>query len=200
LLGNWGIIVVVERSRGKKLVYVSEDLLDAISAISKKKGESISKFVEDNLKEAVKVEQLGHDARDIVGLLDSLQIQRVLGGTFVPLDVLTQMCNRSFVQEKDLLLSLWFDSGKLYGKYIVERYASPITALINLLKTMRWDLNEVAIREAKSVSKFRCVSTSLNESGTDLLSQFIEGAITGMGFKVLRKECLKGFIVLDFSK
>lgn len=192
--------MVVERSRGKKLVYVSEDLLDAISAISKKKGESISKFVEDNLKEAVRVEQLGHDSGEMVGLLESLQVQRVLGGTFVPLDVLTQMCNRSFVQEKDLLMSLWFDSGKLYGKYIVERYDSPIAALMNLLKTMRWDLNEVAIREDKSVSKFRCVSTSLNESGTDLLSQFIEGAIVGMGFKVARKECLKGLIMIDFSR
>jgi len=192
--------LVVERSRGKKLVYVSEDLLDAISAISKKKGESISKFVEDNLKEAVRVEQLGHDSGEMVGLLESLQVQRVLGGTFVPLDVLTQMCNRSFVQEKDLLMSLWFDSGKLYGKYIAERYDSPIAALMNLLKTMRWDLNEVAIREGKSVSKFRCVSPSLNESGTDLLSQFFEGAIVGMGFKVARKECLKGLIMIDFSR
>jgi len=153
--------LVVERSRGKKLVYVSEDLLDAISAISKKKGESISKFVEDNLKEAVRVEQLGHDSGEMVGLLESLQVQRVLGGTFVPLDVLTQMCNRSFVQEKDLLMSLWFDSGKLYGKYIAERYDSPIAALMNLQTTMRWDRNEVAIREGKSVSKFRGGSTSL---------------------------------------
>ncbi len=191
--------MVVERSKGKKLIYVSEDLLDKISMISKKKGESISKFVEDNLRESVKVEQLGHNANEITTLLETLQIQRVLGGTFIPIDVVNHMCNRTYVQEKDLILSLWSDSGKLYGKYIKERYDHPIMTLINLLRTMRWDLNEVALREEKAMSKFRCISTSLNESGADLLSRFIEGAITGMGFKVLRRECLKGLIVIDFS-
>ncbi len=192
--------MVVARPRGKKLVYVSEPLLDAISAISKKKGESISKFVEDHLEEAVRAEEMGYDSGEIVGILESLQVQRVLGGTFVPLDALTQMCARSFLQEKELMLSLWFDSGKMYGKYIIERYAAPISTFLSLMKTMRWDLNEVAIREEKSMLKFRCVSTSLNENGTCLLSQFIEGAIVGMGFKVARKECLKGLIMIDFSK
>lgn len=191
--------MVVERSKGKKLVYVPEDLLDKISVISKKKGESISKFVEDNLRESVKVEQLGHDANEITKLLETLQIQRVLGGTFVPIEVVNHMCNRAYVQEKDLILSLWFDSGKLYGKYVKERYENPIATLISLLETMRWDLNEVALSEEKKTSKLRCVSTSLNESGADLLSRFIEGAIMGIGLKVVRRECLKGLIVIDFS-
>ena len=40
---------MTQKPHGKKLVYVSEDIVDSISEITQKRGESITKFVEDIL-------------------------------------------------------------------------------------------------------------------------------------------------------
>jgi hypothetical protein len=188
-----------EKPKGKKLVYVPADLLEDIITLTRRKGESISKFVEDNLKIAVKIENLGFPTQDIVKLLEVIQVQRVLGGSFVPLDVMSHISSSSSNLE-ERLLDKWYSSGKVYGRYMKDRFENPVETFESLLKTMRWDLNEVGIRQDSTAIKLRCLSTSLTDRDTEMLSKFIEGAMNGMGYSTEKRECMRGMILYEFNK
>ena len=191
----------VDKPKSKKLVYVSEELLDAIIVVSKKKGESVTKFVEDKLRQALQIEQLDNSIEDMAEMLEILQVQKILGGNFVPLEVMNYIfSSQGDAQSKELFKVKWYESGKLYGRYIKERFEDPVKAFRILLCTMRWDLNEVGIRKDSSTINLRCVSTSLTDTGTDLLAKFIEGAMNGIGYKTGKSDCMKGMILFEFVK
>ena len=192
--------MVDDKSKSKKLVYVPEDLLEAIIDVSKKKGESISKFVEDKLRQAVRIEHLGSSIEDLADLMEIMQVQKILGGTFIPLEIMDQVASsQGNAQSKELFHVKWYDSGKLYGRYIKERFENPVSAFSILLRTMRWDLNEVGVRQDSQKLNLRCVSTSLTDGGTELLAKFIEGAMNGIGYKTEKRDCMKGMIIFEFS-
>ncbi|MBC7120176.1 MAG: hypothetical protein H5T33_01145 [Candidatus Methanosuratus sp.] len=179
---------------GKKLVYISEDLLNNISEISKKKGESITKYIEDLLEQAVRIDRLGFRSEDLADILEVIHVQRTLGGTFVPLDVL----NSAIDTGSNGLSEKWYESGRLYGRYLKARFNDPVNVLKLLLRVMRWDLNEVdAVQECHSVA-IRCVSTSLTKAGAASLSKFIEGAMHGMGYRTECEESMKGIVICSF--
>jgi hypothetical protein len=188
---------MTQKPRGKKLVYVSEEIVDAISEITKKRGESITKFVEDVLRQGIKVEGLGYPPEVIGEIMEVLQVQRVLGGTFVPLDVLNYISNPDNSQKKDGMEAKWHESGKLYGRYIKERFTDPLPKFKTFLGAMRWDLNEIGLTQYGDATTIRCVSTSLSSEGTRLLSEFLRGAMEAMGFRVQKVDCMKGMIIID---
>ena len=72
------------QGKGKKLVYISEDLLDKASKESRAEGVSLIKLVEGALNEAVKVNELGYTSNQMAEFFNVLQTNRVLGGLFVP--------------------------------------------------------------------------------------------------------------------
>jgi hypothetical protein len=187
---------MTQKPKGKKLVYVSEEIVDTISEISKKKGTSITKFVEDVLRQAIRMDSIGFSAEEMAETSEAIQVQRVLGGTFVPLDVLNFISNSDDAQGMEQLQAKWFDSGRLYGRYIQERFTNPIVTFRAFLKAMRWDLNEVGISKNSEELKFRCISTSLTLEGTALLSKFIEGAARGMNYRIEQSEFMKGMITM----
>lgn len=190
---------MTQKPRGKKLVYVSEDIVDSISEITKKRGESITKFVEDTLAEGVKVEKLGYAPEEAGEIMEVIQVQRVLGGTFVPLDVLNFVSNPESAQQKQGLDSKWHESGRLYGRYIRERFSDPIKTFRAFLRVMRWDLNEVGFAKEGGTVSLRCVSTSLSIEGTMHLFEFLKGAMAGMGLRIIKSDCMKGMILMDMA-
>ena len=191
--------MVVDKSKGKKLVYVSEDIINGITEISKKKGTSVTKYIEDMLKQAIRVDGLNFSTEEMGNILEVIQVQRVLGGTFMPLDVLNYVSDQCFEKARDEIRLKWFESGKIYGKYLKERFSSPLKTFQVLLKVMRWDLDEVEIAQNTNNIKIRCVSSSLNYEGTDLLAKFIDGATNGMGYGAEKIDCMKGMIIMELK-
>jgi len=173
--------------------------VDAISEITKKRGESITKFVEDVLRQGVKVESLGYPPEKIGEIMEVIQVQRVLGGTFVPLDVLNFVSSSEYSAKKDGLEAKWQESGKLYGRYIKERFNDPIETFKAFLGVMRWDLNEIGFSQEGDSISLRCVSTSLSNEGTRLLSEFLSGAMGAMGFRVVKSDSMKGMIIMNLT-
>jgi hypothetical protein len=186
--------------KDKKLVYVNYDLLEEVTKASKSRGETITKFVEESLAQAVRVTTAGYDIKQLGEFFEVMYAQRILGGAFVPLEVLTFLTNQACKDDKDQLSKVWFDSGKWHGKYLKERFDDPIQAMKSFLSASRWDLSEVEVKGDAHKVKVRCVSTILNQEGTFLLAKFIEGILNGVGYRVEKGDCLKGMIVLEFVK
>ena len=186
--------------KDKRLVYVPGDLIKEIKAISRRRGESLSLFVSEVLRLALKANSLGYSPREAAEFLEIMQAQRNLGGAFVPVDVLTYLNSKACGTEEDQLKTKWYESGKWHGKYINEKFKNPIQVLKKFLEATRWDLSEVEVRRDKNTVKFRCISTLLTGEATELLAKFIEGAMHSMGYQTDKSEALKGMILLGFKR
>jgi len=187
------------KGKRKRLVYVPEDLLADVTEASRKRGESLTMFVEETLKQAVTANHLGYSREQATETLQVMHAHKILGGTFVPLDVLNYLTTKAYETEKEELQTKWYESGKWNGKYVKEKFEDPIQALKSFLQATRWDLNEVEVKQNKSTVKLRCVSTTLTTEATELLSKFIEGAMHSLGYKTKKSDTLKGMIVLEFK-
>jgi hypothetical protein len=185
--------------KGKKLVYVPEDLLEEVAKASRGRGETISRFVEEALRQAVRVNKAGYNPQQLAEYFEVMQVQRVLGGAFVPLEVLNYLTNKACKEEKEQLGAKWYESGKWHGKYLKEKFEDPAQAFKAFLEASRWDLNEVEIKKEGETVKVRCVSTLLTAEATELLAKFIEGAMHSLGYQTQKTDCLKGMVVLEFK-
>jgi len=187
-------------SKEKRLVYVPADLLESVMRVSRRRGESVSKFVEETLKQAVRVNHLGSSPEQAAEFLEVVQAQRILGGAFVPLDVLNYLTSKAYKGEKDELQAKWYESGKWHGKYLKEKFEDPVQVFKSFLEATRWDLSEVEVKQGENTVRWRCVSTVLTTEGTVLLAKFIEGAMHSMGYETEKSDYVKGMIVLGFRR
>ena len=185
------------RTKGKKLVYVSEGLIDGVAKISRNKGESVGKVIEDSIRQSVRVSEEGYDVKQVTDYFSVMVAQRVLGGVFVPSNVLDFLVNSAYSDRREQLIAKWYESGRWHGKYLKEKFEDPVTAFGCFLELSRWDLNEVEVKEVNGEIRVRCVSTVLNDEGTEMLTKFIEGVMDGMGYKVGKADVLKGMIILQ---
>ena len=186
--------------KSRKLVSVSEDLLDQVSRVSRAEGVSLGKLVETSLLQAVKINKLGYRSDQMADFFDVLQANRVLGGLFVPIGVLDFMIEKCGEKSAGRLQALWLESGQWTGKYLAEKFSNPVDAFGRFLELSRWDLNEVDVKASGDSVKIRCVSTVMTLENTNLLAKFIEGAMTGMGYKIEHADYSKGMIILSSSK
>ncbi|MCK5628367.1 hypothetical protein KAI12_02780 [Candidatus Bathyarchaeota archaeon] len=188
------------KAKGKKLVSVSEDLIAEIAKVSRSGGESVSKFIEDTLRQTVEVRKRGYDLKQVMDCFNVIQAHRVLGGVFVPSPVLDYLTGKVYKENSERRQAKWYESGRWNGKYLKEKFQDPIEAFRYFLEISRWDLNEVEVDRSGGSLKFRCVSTVLTKAGTELLAKFIEGMLEGLGYRTEKVDCLKGMILLHSKR
>lgn len=184
--------------KDKKLVYVNYDLLEEVAKASRSRGETITKFLEEALVQAVRVTTAGYDIKQLGEFFEVMYAQRILGGAFVPLDVLNYLTDEACKDGKEPLAKVWFESGKWHGKYLKERFDDPVQSLESFLNASRWDLSEVEVKRFGVTARVRCVSTVLTEEATQLLARFIEGIMQGFGYQLQKSDILKGMIIQEF--
>lgn len=183
--------------KGKKLVYVSEDLVEEIVRISRIKDVAMGKLVEDALRQTVRIYKDGLDLKQLADFFNVMKTHRVLGGVFVPSSVLDYLIGAVYESEREQLQAKWYESGKWNGKYLKEKFEEPVEVFGRFLELSRWDLSEVEVKEVGNSVRVRCVSTVLTSEGTELLAKFVEGVMNGMGYKTERVDCLRGMIILE---
>lgn len=188
-----------KESKGKRLVYVSEELINDVLGIARKRGETVSKFVEDAVQLAIQIHNIGLSLDKAAEVLEVMQAQRALGGVFVPQGVLDFMIESIYKSGREELLKQWYESGRLHGRYLRERFTEPLETLKCFLEATRWDLNEVDALKEGEVVRFRCVSVALSMEATEMLFNFLKGVLEGLGYKIQGTECLKGMIIITFK-
>jgi hypothetical protein len=190
----------MSKSKGRRLVYVPDYIVEEAKKISKGRGESLNLFVSEVLRMALTANKLGYTPERAAEFLEIMQAQRNLGGAFVPADVLTYLNGKACEAEVEQLEKKWYESGKWHGKYLNEKFEDPVQAFKKFLEATRWDLSEVEVRQNQNNVKFRCISTLLTGKATELLATFIEGAMHSIGYQTGKCDTLKGMILLDFKR
>lgn len=186
------------RSKGKRLIPIPETLLRGLMEASSTEGKPLNRYVEEALQQAVRVFEAGQNLKGMIRYFEILQSQKASGAIFTPLIVFDFLISKVYATDKEKLLDVWFESGKWYGKYLVEKFEDPVQALADLLRAARWDVNEVDVKELDGKVKFRCTSTALTKAGTELLLKFIEGALDGMECEAVKSEFMKGLVLVEF--
>jgi predicted hydrocarbon binding protein len=121
-----------------------------------------------------------------------------MGASIVPQDILNYLTAKAYSIESEQVQAQWYESGKLYGKYLNEKFEKPLEALENLLKIGKWELSSVEVKSEANTVKVRCISAQLTIEGAETLAKFIEGAMNSLGFKTKSIECLRGMAILEF--
>ena len=189
------------KNPGKRLISVPGDLLEDVNRASVKEDATASKFVEDALTHAVKMNTLGIDSKNLTEVCAIIQTYRVLGGTFVPTDVLNYLTAKAYAEDKAAFQAKWYDSGQWYGKFLKEKFTDPVLSFKSFLEATRWDLSEVDVtRNSDGSVKLRCISSVLSNQETELLVKFMEGVMHSLGYHVEKCDFMRGIAAVEFKK
>jgi len=183
--------------RGKRLVYVSEDVVAELLEYVAKTGIPLQKLVDEGLKNQVEMLRTGITLEELKTLITMAYYQRASGLTLIPKEILKYLEGRADQKELEVL---WREAGCWYGKYLKGKASNPAQHLAKLLKTTRWDLDEVEVREEGGNTLFRCVSTNLTKEETTYLRNFIEGAMNCLDYTTESRDEARGIIILNFKK
>jgi len=186
--------------KSKRLVYVSEDLIREAMEIAWREGKSLGVFVEEAVKIALLAKKLGYELKEVADLLEVTKANRILGGTFVPLNVFNYFIKVASRGKSVRFNEKWYESGRLHGRYLKEKFEDPVRVFKEFLKASRWDLNEIDVINGQDSIKLRCFSTVLTDEGTKALLKYVEGAFHGMGYETIRSDHMRGMIILEFKK
>ena len=186
--------------RSKRLVYLSEDLIREAMEIARREGKSLGVFVEEAVKIALLAKKLGYELKEVADLLEVTRANRILGGTFVPLNVFNYFIKVASKGKSVRFNEKWYESGRLHGRYLKEKFEDPVRVFKAFLKASRWDLNDIDVINGQDSIKLRCFSTVLTDEGTKALLKYVEGAFHGMGYETIRSDHMRGMIILEFKK
>ena len=98
----------MSKAKDKRLVYVPGDLAEEVKDISRRRGESLSQFVSEVLRLALRANSLGYSPRQAAEFLEIMRAQRNLGGAFVPADVLAYLNSKACGAEEEQLQIKWY--------------------------------------------------------------------------------------------
>ncbi len=189
------------KNPGKKLISVPGDLLEDVNRASVKENATASKFVEDALKHAVKMNTLGIDSKNLTEVCAIIQTYHVLGGAFVPTDVLNYLTAKAYAEDKETFQAKWYDSGQWYGKFLKEKFPDPVLSFKSFLEATRWDLSEVDVtRNKDGFVKLRCISSVLSNQETELQVNIMEGGMQRLGYRVEKCDFMRGIAAVEFKK
>ncbi|MGF3521615.1 MAG: hypothetical protein ACQXXJ_00780 [Candidatus Bathyarchaeia archaeon] len=191
-----------EKSPAKRLISVRDDLLEEVYRASVKEDTTAVKFVEEAIKYALKISQLGIESSRLLELCEVMQAYRALGGVFVPKDVLTFLVSRAGSEAKQPLQAQWYETGLWYGKFLKEKFSDPVQAFKSFLEVTRWDLNEVDLTRDRQGDfvKLRFISTLLSNDETAFLAKFAEGVMSSLGYHLVNCDSLRGIAAMEFKK
>jgi len=185
-----------------KLVRVYSDLVAKLNEASNREGISFLDYVNSALEQAVRAHKMGHSLKDIVDFYEMMMMQREAGLVMVPSEVLNKITERFYPNEKNMLESIWYESGVWYGKYLLVkvRREDPIDVFGEMLKATGWNIKDVVFERRGDKLVFKCFSLMLSLENTALLMKFIVGVMETLGYEVISQNYLRGVIEIEFRK
>jgi len=162
-----------------------------------REGAPLNIIIEKSLRNILKAHKLGISLEELTRLIEITYTQKASGMIFIPLEILHYLESKADNEE---LESKWYEAGAWYGKYIKERFKSPAEVIAGLLKAARPNLDEIDVKEEGETINYRCVSAALSMDETIHLQKFIEGAMHSLGYKTVKRDILKGIILLEFKR
>lgn len=188
--------------RETKLVRVYSDLVTKLNEVSNREGVSFLDYINSALEQAVRAHKMGCSLKEIVDFYELMMMQREAGLATVPFEILNKIAEKFYADEKNMLESMWYESGVWYGKYLLVKVKNgdPTEVFVKMLKETGWNIKDVVFERREEKLTFKCFSLMLSLENTALIMRFIEGVMETFGYEVISQNYLRGVIEMEFRK
>jgi len=188
--------------KGTKLIRVPGGWVSKLSEASNREGKPFTNFLTETLEQAVRAQEMNCSLKEIVDFYKIMMMQKDAGLIVTPSETLNKLIEELYPKEKELLEGLWFESGKLYGKYLIAKAEDedPVEIFGRTLKAIGWNLKDIEFKKEAGAVAFKCISFTLTLENTILLMKFIEGVMRTLGYETVSQDYLRGMIGIEFKK
>lgn len=189
-------------SKEKKLIRVPSDIVAKLNEAANRAGKSFYDYTSEVLEQALRANELGRPLKEIMDFFELMSVQRNAGLTITFTELLNYLISMLYPKEEKALHEKWYEAGVWYGTYLQVKFHNKQTLDIftKLLSESWWELNEVNLSKEEEGFVLRCVSFTLSLERTKLLMSFLEGVINSMEYEIVKKDCIRGMIILNFTE
>jgi len=189
-------------SKEKKLIRVPSDIVAKLNEAANRAGRSFYDYTSEVLEQALRASELGRPLKEIMDFFELMSVQRNAGLTITFSELLNYLISMLYPKEEKALHERWYEAGVWYGTYLQVKFRNKRTLDIftKLLSESWWEINEVNLSKEEEGFVLRCVSFTLSLEPTKLLMSFLEGVINSMEYEIVKKDCIRGMIILNFTE
>lgn len=193
---------VAREKEDKKLVLIPSSTVKRLYSLAAKSSESPSIYIAKILDEALKVLESGGSMKDLVDFYFLANTLRKSGAVILPGDLFQFMVDKVYRGSREDLNKVAFEAGQWVGKYLAAKSlnCSPEDTLKAVLPMYMWDASEIYVDCSSKSMKIRYISSSRSHERSELLSSFLEGVASALGYALNGKEVYRGVVSLDFAK
>ncbi|MEM0313036.1 MAG: hypothetical protein QXQ41_00580 [Candidatus Bathyarchaeia archaeon] len=193
--------LVRNREAKRKTFVARADLLDRLSMVAGARGYSLYALVNEVFELVLKAEDLGVDLRRVFDERGVLENAKRAGFVLGLESLWYSLADLAYERAKNRALKEWFDAGVWFAKrYVTGGLADPLEALRHDLEAFMWNASQFSMDMASGRVSIRVLGPRFSEGYTFLLSAFLEGMLSGLGFETVEREVFKGNIRLEGVK
>jgi predicted DNA-binding protein len=188
-------------SKDKKLIAVPGDLLEKIYAVSAREGKTPFLYISEIFEQALRAHDMGKSLRQVIDAYIMIETVKNSGSTIISSESLYAIIRKIYGGSSDELRRKWFETGEWYGKYILAKFGELKNPeeLRNLIEAYLWDMNEIHLVRIDDRAVLRCISPHQPLELTELSASFLEGVMSALGYKCVRRDVVKGVILMEFK-
>ena len=192
--------MVAAPAKNTKLLVLPEELVDKLRAITIRKGVSLTNFAAEALEQAIRMEAIGGKLEDAIDIFNLYTVSQAAGAVHVPRTNFNAMIAELYRADREGLLDIWREAGRWYGEYMRAMLGEGALAFFRDYLLVSWNLDEVNITRDGLLVTIKLVSFVMSLELTELLSIYIRGVMSSLGYELMEQDCLRGLTTLRFRE
>ncbi len=185
----------------RKFLAAKKDIADEFINLARKKGMTVTKLLNETLRNAIALEKNGLTLNKAVDEYLIIKAAQESGFILVPAELIYSLLDKATSKAIEEIMNSWRDIGRWCGKSFSIRFTSNPHDLLKIyIANIIWGLSDFIIEGNGESINIRCIGSSLNEKYTRGIANFIEGFMESLDYKCIRKDIVKGIISLKLRK
>jgi len=189
--------VRIEIKLARRLIPISEELLDELVKVASSEGSSLRIIVEDIIKDAIKIFRLKGSLKSVVREVEVIEEVKRLGGYFVPAKVFYKILEKLGNEDFEEIISEIIRTSSWYGSVLKAKFGKEnIKLLEDVLQSYFWD-SKVLVRNSENKVSIILSSPNQTTRATYITKEALLALLKSMGFNVLSVESSEGVIFVE---
>ncbi|MCW4049831.1 MAG: hypothetical protein NWE89_08855 [Candidatus Bathyarchaeota archaeon] len=184
----------------RKMLAAQEDIANQIVELAKRKDMTVYQTVNDILEQAMRVEGIGLSLKQVVDERWMLERAKEIGFTFTIEQLLIQIVDGAFVENKEKFTVILREIGHWYGKYFDAKHDEPLQAFRDAMELFCLGDMEYSLEQGNRELSLTLIGEKLTPGYTELFSVMTEELLTVLGYKLKDKELRKGMLKLEMKR
>jgi len=181
----------------RRLIPISEDLLNELVKVASSEGSSLRVIVEDIIKDAIKVFRLRGSLKEAVREIEVLEEVRRLGGYVVPARVFYEILENLSNDVYEKIVSEMKKTSSWYGSILKAKFGkNSVSILKSILQNYFLD-SKVTVKNSEGKISLILSSPHQTEKATHATRESLLALLKSMGLNVLNVESSEGVIVVE---